>query len=129
MNYTDTWFSKQNMTMRSSWGTNRQMWLHHYVEVMTGGLQPMHHKNTDGSIDVLGVSVLRMSSGLSFGSYNREKMQHSLAEHAERLKAAGATIVRKSKNQLVARYGRETAYYVITHVSSLTFFKNLSSKC
>lgn len=126
MTYSDTWFSKQNMTMHSSWGTNRQMWLHHYVEVMTGGLQPMHRKNADGSIDVLGVAILRLSSGLSFGSYNREKIQHSLVEHAERLREAGATIVKQTKNQLVARHGRETAYYVVTHIKASTFFKNLN---
>jgi len=114
------------MTIHGSWGTNRQMWLHHYVEVMTGGLQPMHRKNADGSIDVLGVAILRLSSGLSLGSYNREKIQHSLAEHAERLREAGATIVKQTKNTLVARHGRETAYYVITHIKASTFFKNLN---
>lgn len=125
MTYSDTWFAKQPMTMCSSWGNDRQLWLHHYVDVMTGGLQPMHRKNPDGSIDVLGVELRRMSSGLSIGSYNREKIQKSLANHAEKLKSAGATIVKQTKNTLVARHGSETAYYVITHVKASTFYRNL----
>lgn len=88
----------------------------------------MRHKNPDGSTDVLGVAVQIMSSGLSWGSYNREKIQRSLAEHAEKLKAAGATIVKHTKNQLVARYGRETAYYVITPLTAATFFAKLASR-
>ncbi len=125
MTYSDTWFSKQPMRLHASWGNGRQLWLHTYVEVMTGGMQTMHRKNADGSIDVLGVVIQRMSSGLSVGSYNREKIQRSLAEHAERLREAGATIVKQTKNTLVARHGRETAYYVITHIKASTFFKNL----
>lgn len=125
MTYSDTWFSKQPIMLQTSWGKDRVLWLHTYVEMMTGGLQPMHRKNSDGSIDVLGVVIQRMSSGLSVGSYNREKIQRSLAKHAERLREAGATIVKQTKNTLVARHGRETAYYVITHIKASTFFKNL----
>ena len=113
------------MTMCAGWGNGRQLWLHTYVDVVTGGFQPMHHKNPDGSIDVLGVQVLRMSSGLSVGSYSREKIQRSLANHAERLKEAGATIVKQTRNQLVARHGRETAYFTISPLCSKTFFNQL----
>ena len=126
MRYSDTWFAQQPMTMCAGWGNGRQLWLHTYVDVVTGGFQPMHHKNPDGSIDVLGVQVLRMSSGLSVGSYSREKIQRSLANHAERLKEAGATIVKQTKNQLVARHGRETAYFTISPLSSKTFFRRLN---
>lgn len=128
MRYSDTWFSKQPMILHGGFGADRQVWLHSYVEVVAGTLQPMHHANADGSIDVLGVPVIRMSSGISTSSYSREKMQRSLAEHAEKLKAAGAIIVKQTKNQLVARYGRETAYYVVTHITASTFFKNLDRK-
>lgn len=114
--------------MCASWGNDRQLWLHTYVDVMTGGFEPMHHKNPDGSIDVLGVALCRMSSGLSVGSYSREKIQRSLANHADKLKTAGATIVKQTKNQLVARHGRETAYFTITHLSSQAFFKNLEKQ-
>lgn len=114
--------------MHGSWGRNRQLWLHHYVEVVTGELQPMHHENADGSIDVLGAVVQRVNSSLSFGSFNRDKMQQSVAEHAEKLKAAGATIVKKTKNRLVARYGNETAYYVISPLSAKFFYDSLDNK-
>lgn len=128
MNYSDTWFARQPMAMYASWGNGRQLWLHSYVDVMTDGLQPMHRKNPDGSIDVLSVQVQRVSSELSMGSYSREKIQRSLANHAEKLKAAGATIVKQTKNQLVARHGRETAHFIISPLHSEIFFKHLDSE-
>lgn len=125
MRYEQTWFSKQTMTHYGSGAVNngRMTWLHHYVEVMSGSLVPMHKVNSDGSIDVLGVGIERMSNGLSFGSYNKESQQKSLAKHAEKLKEAGATIVKLTKNRLVARHGNETAYYVISPLTSKTFFQ------
>ena len=125
MRYQDTWFSKQPMTMCGSFGYGRHLWMHTFVDVLTGNLQPMHRKNPDGSIDVLGAESVRMNSGISFGSHNRESMQRSLLNHAHKLKEAGATIVKQTKNSLVARHGRETAYYVITDVCASRYFDNL----
>ena len=122
MEYYQTWFNKHPMTMHGCFNFERNYWMYHYVEVVQGGFTPMHRKNEDGSIDVLGVNILRLSSGISFGG-SREKQQRSLAEHAEKLKAAGATIVKQTKNRLVARYGRETGVYVISPLSSNTFYK------
>ena len=102
----------------------RVIWMYHYVETIDGGLTPMNRKNNDGSIDVLGVPITRMGSGLTFGGYNRAAMQRSLAEHATKLVDAGAKIIKQTKNRLVARYGRETGVYVISPLSSNTFYKN-----
>jgi hypothetical protein len=123
MNYSQTWFSKQPMTHIGGFGFGRISWLHHYVEVIDGGVTPMHKVNADGSIDVLGVNITRMSNGMSFGSYNKEAQQKSLAKHAEKLKEAGATIIKHTKNRLVARYKNETAYYVISQLTTDTFYK------
>lgn len=100
----------------------RIQWVHHYVEVLTG-FSPMNRKNEDGSIDVLGVSTTKISSGLSYGGYNRTAMQKSLAVHANVLEAAGAKVIKHTKNRLVARYGNETGVYVISPLSSKTFFE------
>lgn len=123
MRYEDTWFNKHPMTMYGGPAFGRIQWVHHYVEVMDGGFTPMNCKNEDGSIDVLGVPVVKIGNGLSCGGYNRTAMQKSLAEHAKKLKEAGATIVKLTKNKLVARYGRETGVYVISPLSSNTFYE------
>ena len=111
--------------MHGGWGNGRQLWLHRYVEVASGSIVPMHHQNPDGSIDVLGAPVELLPAGFSIGSHCREKIQHSLLLHANMLREAGATIVRQTKNSLVARHGRETAYYMITETTARTFFGNL----
>ena len=123
MRYEDTWFNKHPMTIYGGWNYNRTYWMHHYVKVMQGGLAPMHRENEDGSIDVLGVNILRLSSGISCGG-SREKLQRSLSEHAEKLKAAGATIVKQTKNRLVARHENEEAVYAISPLTSNTFYKH-----
>jgi hypothetical protein len=124
MRYEDTWFNKHPMTHKGSTPHSSKIyWTYHYVDVLTGDIVGMSRQNEDGSIDVLGVNILRLSSGITFGTYNLEKEQESLAEHAEQLKAAGATIIKHTKNRLVARYGKETAYYVISPLSVKTFYK------
>ncbi len=109
MTYSETWFGKQPMAIHGShpWD-GRHYWMHKMVEVMTGGLVPMHRKNPDGSIDVLGVEVECLHPGLVMGSYGRDGLQRSLREFAEQVAAAGATIVKQTKNTLVARYQGET---------------------
>lgn len=124
MRYEDTWFNKHHMTMYGSSPFGKLLWVHHYVEVIGSGFTPMNRKNDDDSIDVLGVLVTKISSGLSFGGYNRAAMQKSLAEHAKKLEDAGAKIIKHSKNRLVARYNNETGVYVISPLSSNTFYKN-----
>ena len=126
MEYYDTWFSKQSMTYHSGSQRGRHHWMYHFVDVFTGGFTPMHRVNDDGSIDVLGANILRMSSGMTMGTYDKKAMQHSLAEHAKKLKEAGATIVKQTRNTLVARHGRETAYFFISHLNSRSFYKNLN---
>lgn len=122
MRYEDTWFNKHPMTMYGRPAFGRIQWVHHYVEVMDGGFTPMNRKNCDGSIDVLGVPITRVS-GYSFGSYNRLAMQRSLAEHATKLEAAGAKIIKQTKNKLVARYKNETGVYVISPLTAKTFYE------
>ena len=109
MTYSDTWFGKQPMTLYSSCPLfGRRYWMHQTVEVMTGRLLPMNRKNADGSIDVLGVEVERLHPGLVTGCFGAKGLQRSLREFAEQVAAAGATIVKQTKNTLVARYKRET---------------------
>lgn len=122
MRHEDTWFSKHPMTMHGGFNFERNYWMYHYVEVLQGGFTPMHRENEDGSIDVLGVNVLRLSSGISYGG-NREKQQRSLAEHANILEAAGAKVIKHTKNRLVARYKNETGVYVISPLSANTFYE------
>lgn len=122
MKYEDTWFNKHPMTMYGGTAFGRILWVHHYVEVLTG-FTPMNRKNDDGSIDVLGVATTKIGSGLSYGGYNRTAMQKSLAVHANVLEAAGAKVIKHTKNRLVARYGNETGVYVISPLSSKTFFE------
>lgn len=109
MTYSETWFGKQPMAIHGSrpWD-GRHYWMHKMVEVMTGRMLPMNQKNPDGSIDVLGAEVEHLHPGLVMGGYGREGLQRSLCEFAEQVAAAGATIVRQTKNTLVARYQRET---------------------
>jgi hypothetical protein len=83
----------------------------------------MNRKNDDGSIDVLGVTTTKIGSGLSFGGYNRTAMQKSIAIHANILEAAGAKIIKHTKNRIVARYKNETGVYVISPLSANTFYK------
>lgn len=123
MRYEDTWFSKQSMTMRGGNDFGRILWLHRYVEVIGSGFTPLNHKNDDGSIDVLGVTTTKISSGLSYGGYNRTAMQKSLSEHARKLEDAGAKIIKQTKNRLVARYKNETGVYVISPLSANTFYE------
>ena len=110
------------MTMYGGTAFGRILWVHHYVEVLTG-FTPMNRKNDDGSIDVLGVTTTKIGNGLSYGGYNRTAMQKSLAEHARKLEDAGAKIIKQTKNRLVARYKNETAVYVISLLSANTFYK------
>ena len=123
MRYEDTWFNKHPMTMYGSSAFGKLLWVHHYVEVMGSGFTPMNRKNDDGSIDVLGVATTKISSGLSYGGYNRTAMQKSLAEHARKLEDAGAKIIKHTKNRLVARYKNETGVYVISPLSANTFYE------
>lgn len=123
MRYEDTWFNKHPMTMYGGTAFGRILWVHHYVEVIGSGFTPMNRKNEDGSIDVLGVPITRMSSGLSFGGYNKAAMQKSIAIHANILEAAGAKIIKHTKNRLVARYKNETGVYVISPLSANTFYE------
>lgn len=125
MEYTQTWFSKHPITMHSCHSFGRISWMHHYVDVVDGTFVQMSRKNTDGSIDVLGMPVTRLSSGLSFGGYDRKAMQRSLSEHAEKLTGAGAKIVKRTRNKLVVRYGKETAVYEITNLTARTYFGKL----
>lgn len=74
----------------------------------------MNKKNPDGSIDVLGAEEWVLRPGLIVGNKSKKGLQRSLAEHADVLRAAGATIVKQTKNSLVARYGNETGYYLIS---------------
>lgn len=122
MEYYQTWFNKHPMTMHGGVNFGRNYWMYHYVDVMDIGFAPMHQENADGSIDVLGVKVTRLSSGISCGG-SREKQQQSLAEHAEKLKAAGAVIIKQTKNRLVARHRMETGVYVVSPLTSNTFYK------
>lgn len=122
MRYENTWFSKHPVTCYGSFKFERTLWLYHYVEVV-GGFVPMHNVNDDGSIDVLGVEKYRLSQGFSFGSHDRKGLQRSLSEHATKLTEAGATILKQTKNKLVARHGNETAYYIISPLTSKTFFE------
>lgn len=109
MTYSDTWFGKQPMPIHSSFPWDgRHYWMHKTVQVITGKLQPMHHKNPDGSIDVLGAEILHLHPGLVMGSYGVKSLQRSLAEFAEQVAAAGATIVKQTKNTLTACYKSET---------------------
>ena len=123
MRYEDTSFNKHPMTMYGSSAFGKLLWVHHYVEVMGSGFTPINHKNEDGSIDVLGVPVTKIGSGLSYGGYNRAAMQKSLAEHARKLEDAGAKIIKHTKNRLVARYNNETGVYVISPLSANTFYE------
>lgn len=101
----------------------RLLWIHHYVEIIGNNFAFMNRKNEDGSIDVLGVATTKIGSGLSYGGYNRTAMQKSLAVHANILEAAGAKVIKHTKNRLVVRYGNETGVYVISPLSSKTFFE------
>lgn len=123
MRYEDTWFNKHPMTMRGGMAFGRILWVYHYVEVIGSGFTPMNRKNDDGSIDVLGVPVTKIGSGLSYGGYNRTAMQKSLAEHARKIEDAGAKIIKHTKNRLVARYKNETGVYVISPLTSKTFYE------
>lgn len=123
MEYWQTWFNKHPMTMRGGMAFGRILWVHHYVEVIGSGFTPMNRKNDDGSIDVLGVTTTKISSGLSYGGHNRTAMQKSLAEHARKLEDAGAKIIKHTKNRLVARYKNETGVYVISPLSANTFYE------
>ena len=123
MRYEDTWFNKHPMTMYGSSPFGRLLWIHHYVDVVGNSFTFMNRKNDDGSIDVLGVPVTKIVSGLSYGGYNRTAMQKSLAEHAKKLEDAGAKIIKHTKNRLVARYKNETGVYVISPLSANTFYE------
>ena len=111
------------MTMYCGTAFGRILWVHHYIEVLGNGFIPMNRENEDGSIDVLGVPVVKIGSGWSYGGYNRTAMQKSLAEHAKVLEAAGAKIIKHTKNRLVARYKNETGVYVISPLSANTFYE------
>ena len=111
--------------MHSGPSFGRISWMHHYVDVVDGTFVQMSRKNTDGSIDVLGIPVTRLNNGLSFGGYNRKAMQRSLSEYAEKLTDAGAKIIKRTRNKLVARYGNETAVYEITNLTARTYFGKL----
>lgn len=123
MEYYQTWFNKHPMTMYGGTAFGRILWVHHYVEIIGNSFTFMNRKNDDGSIDVLGVPIVKIGSGLSYGGYNRTAMQKSLAEHAKKLEDAGAKIIKQTKNRLVARYGRETGVYVVSPLTSNTFYE------
>jgi hypothetical protein len=115
-NFYDTWFGKRHLVIRASGceRTKRTYWMNESVEMFTGNLVPMHKKNPDGSIDILGAEIITLRPGMRIGSYDREGLQKSLVAHAEYLKSEGARIVKKTKNILIARYKNETAKYVIS---------------
>lgn len=106
MTYKDTWFSRQPLGVCPAYGTGRQYWLHSYVVV-------------DGE------EQLRLSSGFSIGSHDRQGIQHALSETADGLEAAGAVIVSRRRNTVVARHGNETAHYTVAKVCAVTFFSHL----
>ncbi len=123
MTYSNTWFGKQTFTMKGGRVfEGRIYWIHSCVEVFTGNLVPMNHKNPDGSISVLGAENLFITKEFSFGSHDKKRMQKDLEEHAEKLKEAGAKIIKKTKNILVARHGNETALWEITPIKASTYF-------
>lgn len=123
MRYEDTWFNKHPMTMYGSSPFGRLLWIHHYVGIIGNSFTFMNRKNDDGSIDVLGVPVVKIGGGLSYGGYNKAAMQKSLAEHAKKLEDDGAKIIKHTKNRLVARYKNETGVYVISPLTSKTFYE------
>ena len=114
MEYYETWFGKKGFIIHSGHHFGgRTYWIRPRVEMLTGNLVSTFHENDDGSIDVLGVETLTMY-GVATGHEDKSSLQRSLAEHAERLKNAGATIVKQTKNTLKARHGNETFYVTIS---------------
>lgn len=117
MRYYETWFGNHPM-MYCSGGKRapRQYWMHMTLEVFTGQLVPMHRKNPDGSIDVLGAQIERMG-GAVVGTKYREGLQLSLVRYAERIEELGAKVIYRSKNKLKARYKAETITFEIKPTS------------
>lgn len=117
MTHNETFFGKQTMTMYGG-GVHfgRTYWVHFTHDVFTGELERMNNKNPDGSIDVLGARVHRFG-GCTWGTTNRGGLQKSLAVHADKLKESGATIVKQTKNTLIARYKGEKIMYAIKPTS------------
>ena len=106
MNYYDTWFGKNGIVMYGGGEyCNRQYWLHVKIDVFTGKLVPMHKKNEDGSISVLGAEIITFYCPVVLGSHYRDGMQRSIAMYAERIKELGAKIIKQTKNTLMAVHG------------------------
>lgn len=108
-----TWFGQIPMVHHSSTKSHgRIYWVHEKVEII-GDFVPMNHVNEDGSIDVLGVETITLYPGMRTGGRDLKRMQADLNEHADKLYKAGAKILKRTKNKLVARYKGETATYEI----------------
>lgn len=122
MNYENTFFGKLPMTMYGACGFGKTYWLHSYVKV-GGGFFFMNEKNKDGSIDVIGYRQTALVNPISFGSSRKDLLQKSIKEHAEKLAKEGASIVRQTRNVLVARWKNEEAVYKISPMSDRVFFK------
>lgn len=117
MRFGDTFFGQHPMPIYGG-GVHfgRKYWLHTTVEVFTGGFSPMHHKNPDGSIDVLGANVMRFRP-CTIGTANRDGLQKSLKLYAEKMTELGATITKQTKNQLRIRYKNERIIIEIKYTS------------
>ena len=120
MNYSDTWFGKHRMPIKGSFACEgRTYWMHRFV-TLYGDLVPMHNKNDDGSIDVLGVEIITLTPGFTFGSRNLSELQRSLSDYADEIKRDGASIVKRTKNTLLASYKGEKLHIEISrkrHIS------------
>lgn len=113
MEYYDTWFGKNGIVIYGGGNyCDRQYRMHIKIDVFTGKFSPMHQKNEDGSISILGAEVLSFSSPV-FGSHYRDGMQKSIVKYAERIEELGAKIVKRTKNTLRAKYKNESLTIVI----------------
>lgn len=108
MNYYDTWFGKNGIVMYGGGKRcDRLYWLHVKIDVFTGKLVPMHQKNEDGSISVLGAEIITFYCPVVHGSRYRDGMQESIVIYAKRIKDLGAKIIKQTKNTLRAEHGNE----------------------
>ncbi len=117
MQYNDTWFGQQPMSIYGGGFHNgRPYFLHRNVIIPTGEMVPMHRKDPDGSIAVLGARQIVLNPGFITGSRDKKALQRSLARYANELAEKGATIVRLTPNTLTARHERETLKVEISDI-------------
>lgn len=99
MEYKETWFGQHDISVNcGGFFDGRNYWLHKFVKV-----------KVSDSEDVL------LRPGYILISRNLPMLQESLRLYAEELKEAGAVIVQHTRNRLVARYGNETASFIVKH--------------